>query len=76
MSGKESCLTSVKECCRRTVRIKPAVKIKNVFSTINVVFDNYVVGQLTEALILGSLCFIGMIVLRIDYAGRSVSSSP
>lgn len=32
-------------------------------------FDNYVVGQSLEAAILGGLCFIGMLLLRIDYAG-------
>lgn len=32
------------------------------------VFTDYVSGQLREALILGSLCFIGMLILRLDYA--------
>lgn len=32
-------------------------------------FRNYIIGQSTEAVILGSLCFIGMFVLRLDYAG-------
>ncbi|MCD8356437.1 MAG: AI-2E family transporter [Clostridia bacterium] len=31
-------------------------------------FENYIVGQSIEAVILGSLCFIGMLVLRLDYA--------
>lgn len=31
-------------------------------------FTKYVSGQLTEACILGGLCFIGMSVLRFDYA--------
>lgn len=31
-------------------------------------FENYIVGQGIEAIILGSLCFIGMLVLRLDYA--------
>src|SRR5699024_822016 len=32
------------------------------------VFTDYVSGQLRVALILGSLCFIGMLILRLDYA--------
>ena len=32
------------------------------------VFTDYVSGQLREALILGSLCFIGMLILQLDYA--------
>lgn len=31
-------------------------------------FNNYFVGQGTEAIILGSLCFAGMLILRLDYA--------
>ncbi|MCD8356814.1 MAG: AI-2E family transporter [Clostridia bacterium] len=32
-------------------------------------FRNYVIGQSIEAVILGGLCFIGMFLLRLDYAG-------
>ena len=32
-------------------------------------FRNYIVGQSTEAVILGGLCFIGMFLLELDYAG-------
>jgi len=32
-------------------------------------FTNFVVGQLIEATILGSLCFVGMLILRLPYAG-------
>lgn len=31
-------------------------------------FENYIVGQSIEAVILGSLCFVGMLILRLDYA--------
>ena len=32
-------------------------------------FSNFVTGQLTEAVILGSLCFLGMLIFRLPYAG-------
>lgn len=32
-------------------------------------FKNYVIGQSIEAVILGGLCFVGMFILRLDYAG-------
>ena len=32
-------------------------------------FSNFVSGQLTEAVIIGVLCFFGMLILRIPYAG-------
>lgn len=35
---------------------------------VNHTFTRFVVGQMTEALILGTLCFVGMVVLRFDYA--------
>ena len=34
----------------------------------NKTFANFVTGQLTEAVILGSLCFIGMTIFRFPYA--------
>ena len=69
MSGKEKLIGQCKRVLRTYCPGTFCRKVKSVCCTVNVVFDNYVVGQLTEALILGSLCFIGMIVLRIDYAG-------
>ena len=35
----------------------------------NKTFANFVTGQLTEAVILGSLCFLGMTLFRFPYAG-------
>lgn len=44
-------------------------QLKYLFYTAYHVFDNYVIGQVLEAIILGCLCFIGMIALGLDYAG-------
>lgn len=44
-------------------------KIKDPFYIVLEVFDNYIWGQVIEAFILGALCFIGLILFRIDYAG-------
>lgn len=33
------------------------------------VFDNFVVGQGIESMILGSLCLVGMLILRLEYSG-------
>lgn len=38
-----------------------------VYRVIVDVFNKYIYGQLAEAFILGSLCFIGMIVFRFEY---------
>lgn len=47
-------------------RIDRIVEIGRLSSSI---FSKFIVGQLLEAIIIGSLCFIGMVVLRIPYAG-------
>lgn len=43
-------------------------KIKYVFSVLNDCFHRYIVGQCTEAVILGILCTIGMLILKLPYA--------
>lgn len=41
---------------------------KEIYDSVITVFGDYISGQCKEALILGSLCFIGMMILRLDYA--------
>ncbi len=48
---------------------KRAQQIVDVAKLTNRTFSSFVTGQLTEAVILGSLCFVGMLVLRLPYAG-------
>ena len=48
---------------------KRARQIAEVAKLTNRTFSSFVTGQLTEAVILGSLCFAGMLVLRLPYAG-------
>lgn len=43
-------------------------KIRYVLSVINDCFHNFIVGQTTEAVILGVLCTLGMLILRLPYA--------
>lgn len=69
MSGKQKIMSQVKRAVRVFVPEKLKGSIYLVTKTIITVFDNYVMGQTLEAIILGSLCFIGMLVLRLDYAG-------
>lgn len=45
-----------------------ANKTLHFFSLTDRVFTNFTAGQLTESIIIGVLCFIGMIVFRIPYA--------
>ena len=69
MSGKERLVSQIKRCLRAYLPQKFLRPLSNFMSTVYQVFDNYVAGQCKEAAILGILCFLGMTVLRLDYAG-------
>ncbi len=43
-------------------------KLKHVLDVINDSFHRFIVGQCTEAVILGVLCTLGMFILRLPYA--------
>lgn len=44
------------------------LRLRHVVAVLDDCFHSYIVGQLTEAVILGSLCAIGMTLFRMDYA--------
>lgn len=69
MSGKERLLSQVKRCLRVYLPKRFFRPLSGFMSTVYQVFDNYVAGQCKEAVILGVLCFLGMTVMRLDYAG-------
>lgn len=48
---------------------KSCKKIEDIVELSNKVFANFVSGQCLEAIIIGVLCFFGMIILRLPYAG-------
>ena len=59
------------QCRRLVVVYLPESIAKRVLAVVRLTadtFTKYVSGQLIEACILGSLCFIGMVVFRFDYA--------
>ncbi len=50
--------------------VKPQIteKIDHVLSVMNDCFSKYIIGQCIEAVILGGLCYLGMILFRFPYA--------
>ncbi len=44
------------------------LRLRHVVAVLDDCFHSYIVGQLTEAVILGGLCAIGMTLFRMDYA--------
>lgn len=55
------------------VYLKDAIreKMEYFFAVANDTFKSYIVGQCTEAVILGALCAIGMLILGFPYAGMT-----
>ena len=53
---------------RRFVPEEKGKKINYVWAEISDCFHDFIVGQCTEAVILGVLCMAGMFILRIPYA--------
>ncbi len=60
------------EQCRKVSRSylskKVNDKLSHIISVLNSCFKNYIVGQCTEAVILGILCTVGMLIFRFPYA--------
>lgn len=65
---KEKLIRQVKKLLYAYLPNKRAHKIIHTASLANKTFNNFMTGQLTEAFILGFLCFIGMLILKIPYA--------
>ena len=66
--GKEKLLRGVKSAVLAYLPEKSARKISRVGAMANQVFFSFIRGQFLECVILGSLCYIGMSILGLDYA--------
>lgn len=69
MSGKDHLLAQLKRTVCAYLPERAYAPAKSLYQVILQVFDDYVAGQCKEAIILGSLCFVGMMILRLDYSG-------
>ena len=66
--GKERLLGQLRRLGRRYLPGKSVAKLRYVFGTLNSSFHRFIVGQCTEAVILGALCIVGMWIFRFPYA--------
>lgn len=68
LSGKDKLLSQ----CRRVLRAYAPRRVYEITLDVAALtadtFSKFVTGQITEACILGSLTFAGMVILRLDYA--------
>lgn len=65
---KDKILGQFKRLVNRVVSEEKATKITYVWHEISDCFHDFIVGQCTEAVILGVLCMLGMFILQIPYA--------
>ena len=68
LSGKEKLIRGVKDSLRAFLPKRAATVVARVARLANRVFFSFIRGQLTECVILGVLCYIGMSLLQLDYA--------
>jgi len=68
LSEKELWKARTKRLLQAVIPDKYADKVLEITELANVSFSNYVTGQVTEALIIGSLCFVGMLIFSFPYA--------
>ena len=69
LAKKEVVAAHLKKLITTVLPQTRAKRLLSIASLTNQTFTNFVSGQLTEAVIIGVLCFLGMIILGIPYAG-------
>ncbi len=65
---KDRLIAQFKRLIKRFVPEQKAHKLTYVWTEISDCFHDFIVGQCTEAVILGVLCMLGMFILQIPYA--------
>lgn len=68
LAQKEKLIQTVSKVNRAFNRPNVAQSLERLSGETTHIFSRFVGGQLTEALILGTLCFIGLILFKIPYA--------
>lgn len=68
LTGKEKLGSQFDRLMRRYMSTKVYSKVRYVLSVLNDCFHKFIVGQCTEALILGALCTVGMMLFGFPYA--------
>ena len=66
--NKENLIRQCKKLERAYLSEKTQKRLESIASLSNKTFGNFISGQCLEAIIIGILCFIGMLILKIPYA--------
>ncbi|MBQ7338666.1 MAG: AI-2E family transporter [Clostridia bacterium] len=68
LTGKEKVGGQINRLMQRYIKHNWYKKIMHVLTTMHDCFRRYIIGQCTEAIILGLLCTLGMWLLKLPYA--------
>lgn len=68
LSSKKKLLRNIKRVGKAFIKPSWQRPLHHVLSTTHQVFSSFIVGQVTEAVILGTLCIIGMLLFQFPYA--------
>lgn len=68
LSAKEVLMRQGNDIMKAYLKPETRTKILYIVKTIHETFSSFIVGQLMEAVIIGSLCALGMTILKMPYA--------
>lgn len=68
LANKETILKQLERVQLAFMEKEKIEKVNKVLSITNQTFSSFIIGQFTEAIVLGSLCTLGMLVFRFPYA--------
>jgi len=68
LSGKERLLNQTGRLMKHYVPVRLQLPIQHALNIFNESFRRYIVGQCAEAVVLGVLCVLGMLIFRFPYA--------
>lgn len=67
LAGKEMLTDFIREAARTAMSEKNFKRAARIISTVYECLVNFISGQLTEAVVLGTLCFAGMVIFGFEY---------
>ncbi len=68
LAQKETLKRQSKKVLAKLMKPEKMQRFLDLLDLVNRTFTNFITGQLTEAVIIGALCFIGMAIFRMPYA--------
>ena len=68
LAGKEKLFSQLERIASAYLSESTVSTLRMIYRTANETFSSFIIGQCTEAVILGTLCTVGMLIFRFPYA--------